>query len=84
MSKANRLLVILAATILLPIIWYLAAPILYLSYMVFFGPDPGLACGDICSELDWVARDFFIGSIAAYVLIMGLGIWWVMKGAPEE
>ena len=82
MSRTNRLLVILAVGISLPIVGYFAAWALFLAYAIFF--SAALACGNNCSDSDWVARDITIGLVAAYVVIMGLGVWWVTKGAPKE
>jgi hypothetical protein len=76
--------VLLAAAVLLAGVGYLAVPMIWISYMIFFGP--GLACGNNCDQppyTDVSESVFAIGAIAVYVLVMAFGVWWVMKGEPD-
>jgi hypothetical protein len=60
---------------------YVAVPVFYFGYMIFFGP--GLACGNNCDNWGPSEDYFYFAALAAYVLIMGCGVWWVMKGVEE-
>jgi hypothetical protein len=86
-SKEKRLNALLIAGIALPPLWYFAV-IPAVAIMLTLSMGFGLACGINCDEMGaWVdrfMRYFIVGSIAAYVLIMGLGVRWVVKGQPAE
>jgi len=86
-SRENRLNALLIAGIALPPLWYFAV-IPAVAIMLTLSMGFQLACGNNCAEMGaWMDRSmryFIVGSIAAYVLIMGLGIWWVVKGQPAE
>jgi hypothetical protein len=82
-TRSNRLLVLMAAAVLLAAFGYLAVPWIWMGYVVFFGP--GLACGNICDRPEFTEPliGIVIVAVAAYVLVLGLGIWWVIKGEPD-
>ena len=83
MTRSNRLLVLLASAVSLAAIGYLAVPWIWMSYMIFFGP--GLACGNICDQPEFTAPEhvIVIGAVAAYALIVAVGVRWVMKGEAD-
>ena len=83
MRRSNRLLVLLAGAIALAGAGYFAVPVIWMSYMIFFGP--GLACGNNCAQPEYTAPESAIvmGAIALYILLIALGVWWVMKGEAD-
>jgi len=81
-SREIRLLVAaLIVGICLPAVWYfVAAPLV--AILTWFGPAD--MCDINCPDVDWVMRDFTIGSIAVYVIIVSLAFRWVFKGKPSD
>ena len=75
---------LLAAAALLALGGYLAVPMIWISYMILFGP--GLACGNNCDQPPYTDVSMNViaaGAIAAYVLVMAFGVRWVMRGEPD-